>query len=133
MLGEPIGGGQGNRTGRRVIATEPNFKVEVSFEENSKLLGVEGINIGTYVSWTKPDGSLHGEGEGVFATLDGETVTWRGVGVGRYGQNGAIRYGGCVSYRTASSKLAKLNSFAGVFEFEVDNSGNTQSKVWEWK
>ena len=79
MLGEQIGEGRGERTARRVVCTEPQFKIEVSFEEMTKLLGIEGINIGTYISWSKPDGSLHGEGEGVFATTSGDIVTWKGI------------------------------------------------------
>ena len=59
MFGEEIGGGQGKRTGRRVIGTEP-LKVEASFEESTNLMGMEGVNIGTYVATTKPDGSLLG-------------------------------------------------------------------------
>jgi hypothetical protein len=133
MLGTQIGEGQGRRTGRRVVCTEPHFKVEVSFEERTRLLGAEGINIGTYVSMVKPDGSLYGEGEGVFATLDGETVTWKGMGIGRFGAAGAVSYRGCLSYSTTSSKLAPINAVAGVFEFEVDPNGNTASKTWEWK
>ncbi len=133
MLGEQFEEGRGKRTGRRVICTEPTFKVEVSFEENTKLLGVEGMNIGTYVSSTKPDGSLYGEGEGVFASMDGEIVTWKGMGVGRLGAGGAVSYRGCLSYSTTSSKLARVNTIAGVFEFEVDPNGNTVSKTWEWK
>jgi hypothetical protein len=133
MLGEQIGEGQGKRTARRVVCTEPRFKVEVSFEDMTKLLGIEGMNIGTYVSSSKPDGSLHGEGEGVFATANGEMVTWKGIGIGRFGAAGAVSYRGCLSYSTASQKLAKLNSVAAVFEFEVDANGNTHSKFWEWK
>jgi hypothetical protein len=132
MLGDLIAQGQGKRTGRRVICTEPAFKVEVSFEEMGKMLGVEGMNIGTYVSWPKPDGSLHGEGEGVIATAEG-MVTWRGIGVGKLSGTGAVSYRGVLSYSTPSAKLAKLNGTAGVFEFEVDADGNTQSKTWEWK
>src|SRR5438128_192137 len=117
MLGEQIGEGRGKRTARRVVCTEPIFKVEVSFEDMTKLLGVDGMNIGTYLSWPKPDGSLHGEGEGVFATVDGEMVTWKGIGVGRFGAAGAVGYRGMLSYSTRSQKLAKLNTIAGVFEF----------------
>jgi hypothetical protein len=91
------------------------------------------MNIGTYVSVPKPDGSLNGLGEGVFATMDGETVSWRGIGAGKFGEGGAVRYVGCLSYSTASSKLAHLNAVAGVFEFDVDAAGNTHSKIWEWK
>jgi hypothetical protein len=36
-------------------------------------------------------------------------------------------------YRTTSQKLARLNNICGAFEYEVDATGNTKSKVWEWK
>ena len=133
MLGELIGEGKGKRTGRRVVGLEPVFKVEVSFEDATTLLGTPGMNIGTYTSGPKPDGSLDGVGEGVFATLEGDTVTWRGIGAGQFLEGGAVRYVGCLSYSTASSKLAHLNKIAGVFEFNVDAAGNTTSKIWEWK
>jgi len=132
MLGEQIAEGRGKRTGRRVLETQPQFKVEVSFEDLSKVMGVEGMNIGTYVSWNKPDGSLDGMGEGVFATADGDFVTWKGLGVGRFVGGGAVQYRGCCSYSTTSTKLARMNSIAGVFEFNVDAEGNTHSKTWEW-
>ena len=133
MLGEQIGEASGKRTARRVVATEPTFSVEVSFEDAQKLLGVDGMNIGTYTAGNKPDGSLYGEGQGIFATMDGDIVTWKGIGIGRLQAGGAVSYRGCISYSTASAKLARLNSIAGVFEFDVDANGNTRSKVWEWK
>jgi hypothetical protein len=133
MLGDLIEQGQGKRTGRRVLCTEPTFKVEVSFEETTKIMGVDGMDIGTYVSYQKPDGSLHGTGEGVIATMEGEIVTWTGIGVGKLAAGGAVSYRGCLSFSTKSAKLARLNSTAAVFEFDVDASGNTASKMWEWK
>ena len=133
MLGEVIGEGKGKRSARRVVTIEPVFKVEVSFEDVSTLLGVPGMNIGTYVSVPKPDGSLSGVGEGVFATLEGDIVTWRGIGAGQFQEGGAVRYVGCLSYSTTSAKLAHLNKIAGVFEFSVDAAGSTESKIWEWK
>jgi hypothetical protein len=131
MIGNKIGEGTGKRTARRVICTEPNFKVEVSFEDTSKLLGVDGMNIGTYTTSTKPDGSLDGYGEGVFATLDGEFVTWKGLGVGHFAEGGAVHYTGVLSYSTKSAKLAKLNSIAAMFEFDVDPVGKTHSVIYD--
>ena len=133
MLGEQISEGRGKRTARRVVATQPTFSVEVSFEDAHTLLGVDGMNIGTYTSGNKPDGSLYGEGQGVFASMDGDIATWKGIGIGRLLGGGAVSYRGCISYSTASAKLARLNSIAGVFEFDVDANGNTHSKIWEWK
>jgi hypothetical protein len=115
------------------VATEPKFSVEVSFEDVQKLLGVDGMNIGTYTSGNEPDGSLYGEGQGVFATMDGDIVTRKGIGIGWLLAGGAVSYPGCLSYSTASAKLARLNSIAGVFEFDVDANGSTHSKIWEWK
>jgi hypothetical protein len=132
MIGELIAEGKGKRTARRVVETEPNFSIEVSFEDITTMLGFTGMNIGTYTSSNGPDGSLSGEGKGVFATPDGDFVTWKGLGVGKLGPDGAISYRGCLTYRTVSSKLARLNSIAGVFEFEIDPAGNTASKIWAW-
>ena len=131
MSGEKIGEGKGVRGVRRVLCTEPHFKVEASFEDTMKLLGVDGVNLGTYVSTTKPDGSLEGIGEGVFATLDGEFVTWKGMGVGRITGAGSVHYSGVLSYSTKSAKLAKLNSIAASFEFEVDAAGKTHSTIYD--
>ena len=131
MSGEKIGEGKGQRGMRKVLSTQPTFKVEVSFEETGKLLGAEGMNMGTYTATTKPDGSLEGIGEGVFATLDGEFVTWRGMGVGRFVEAGAVHYSGVLSYSTTSAKLAKLNSIAAVFDFDVDAAGKTHSTIYD--
>jgi hypothetical protein len=134
MLGELIAEGRGKRTGRRVLSTEGGgFKVEVSFESDGKILGHDSHELGTYWSELRPDGSLYGEGHGVVLTPDGGTATWKGAGVGKFGQGGAVSYRGAVYFTTATPKLARLNSCAVVFEFEVDPQGNTHTKNWEWK
>ncbi len=132
MLGEVIGESRGKRTGRRVLSTTP-FKVEVSLEASGKLLGIETNEIITYWSEARPDGSLYGEGQGIAITQDGEIATWKGQGAGKFVGGGAVSYRGAVYYSTASPKLARLNTVAAVFEFEADASGNTHSKLWEWK
>ncbi len=133
MLGEQISELTGKRTGRRVLSTDVGFKVEVSFEDSGKLLGQQVNNMGTYWSGPRADGSLYGEGQGVVITQDGEVATWKGQGVGKIQATGAVSYRGAVYYSTASAKLARLNTVAAVFEFEVDTSGNTRTKAWEWK
>ena len=134
MLGEQIGEGHGRRTARRVVRVDAPFQVEVSFEDQGTLLGVAGMNIGTYTSEPKPDGNLHGLGQGVFASLEGEMVTWKAIGVGKFLAGGSVRYVGAISYTTSSAKLARLNGLAGVFEFETDAEGKaTSSKTWAWE
>jgi hypothetical protein len=134
MLGELIGESRGKRSARRVVSAEGGcFKVEVSFEDKGTMLGGEANGIGTYTSGPGPDGTLSGEGHGVLLTPDGGVATWKGTGVGKFLAGGAVSYRGALFYSTATPKLARLNSIAAVFEFEVDAEGNTHSKLWEWK
>ena len=56
MLGELISEATGRRTGRRVIDGPGGApRVEVSFEDNGKLLGFDSNNIGTYWADVKPE------------------------------------------------------------------------------
>jgi len=132
MLGELLSETRGKRIVRRVLSTEPP-KAEVSFEDSGKILGVDSTGYGTYCATVRPDGTIYGEGEGLITTQDGEMATWKGSGLGRFKERGAVSYRGILYFRTASQKLARLNTVAGVFEFEVDPQGNTQTKTWEWK
>ena len=132
MLGELIYQGSGKRNVRRILSTEP-VKVEVTFEGGGKVLGVEAVEIGTYTSVIRSDGSIYGEGAGVLMTTAGDSITWKGAGVGTFKERGAVSYRGAIYYYTAAPKLSRLNTVASVFEFEADENGNTQSKAWEWK
>lgn len=132
MLGQLIGESTGRRLVRRALSTDPPT-VEVSFEDSGSMLGVATTGFGTYTATVRPDGSLFGQGTGVIATADGETILWQGSGLGHFGQDGAVSYRGMLFYRTPSQKLAVLNNTCGAFEYEVDPSGNTAVKVWEWK
>ena len=132
MLGEQIGETKGRRLVRRVISIDPPT-AEVSFEDAGQILGIPTTGMGTYTSTIRPDGSLFGHGEGLNMTQDGETVTWTGTGVGKFGPGGSVSYRGMLFFQTASQKLARVNNACGAFEYEVDASGNTVSKTWEWK
>lgn len=68
----------------------------------------------------RPDGTLYGEGQGVVLTGEGDTLTIRGIGTGSFRGGGAVGYRGWVIHHATSQKLARLNSVAGAFEFEVD-------------
>jgi hypothetical protein len=132
MLGEKIAETKGRRLVRRVLTVNPPT-AEVSFEDQGQILGVPTTGMGSYTAIIQPDGSVHGEGQGLNMTEDGEAITWTGTGVGHFGAGGAISYRGMLFFRTASQKLARINNVCGAFEYEVDASGNTVSKVWEWK
>ncbi|HUI84253.1 MAG TPA: hypothetical protein VL240_08520 [Candidatus Binatia bacterium] len=132
MLGDQLGESKGKRIVRRVLSVDP-VTAEVTFEDSGQILGVAMNGVGTYTSVIRPDGSIHGQGQGLIVTQDGEGVTWTGTGIGAFGAGGAVSYRGMLYYRTASQKLARLNNASAAFEFEVDGAGNTSSKVWEWK
>ena len=132
MLGEQIGETTGRRLVRRVVSIDPPT-AEVSFEDSGQLLGVPTTGMGTYTSVILPDGSLHGEGQGLNITQDGESITWTGTGLGKFGPDGSISYRGMLFLRTTSQKLARMNNACAAFEYDVDPSGNTISKMWEWK
>ena len=133
MLGEMVVELRGKRTGRRVLSVDNGFKVEVAFESTGKMLGIDVMEVGTYWSESRPDGSLYGEGHGVVIGADGNNATWKGQGVGRFVEGGGVSYRGAIYYSSASPRLARLNGVAAVFEFDVDAEGNTHSKLWEWK
>jgi hypothetical protein len=132
MFGEQIGETIGKRIVRRVISTDPPT-VEVSFEDSGRMFGVPTTGMGTYTSVIRQDGSIYGQGEGITTTQDGEGITWKGTGLGKFGPDGAVSYRGMLFFRTDSQKLARLNNACGAFEYEVDPSGSTISKIWEWK
>ncbi len=132
MLGELIGESRGKRIVRRVLSSDPP-KVEVTFEDSGKILGIEVQGFGTYESEIRADGSIYGEGHGVNMSATGDMLAWKGSGLGKFGEGGAVSYRGILYYRTPSPKLAKLNTVAGIFEYDVDAKGNTHAKVWEWK
>jgi len=132
MLGEVISETTGKRIVRRVLTMEPPT-VEVSFEDSGMILGAKTTGFGTYTSVVRADGSFLGEGQGFAFTQDGETISWKGSGLGKLKEKGAVSYRGILYFQTASQKLTRLNSVAAVFEYEVDPEGNSRTKSWEWK
>ncbi|MHA2069090.1 MAG: hypothetical protein ACXABY_32410 [Candidatus Thorarchaeota archaeon] len=133
MLGELIIEEQGKITAQKVL-DDTGPKMEASFQNSGKVLGVEATNLGTFSSVLTPAGVLYGEGRGVVMTKDKEMVTWKGAGVGRFaGQGTGVSWRGAVYFQTPSQNLSRLNSVAGAHEFEIDESGNVGVKIWEWK
>jgi|SRR5947209_4903664 len=132
MIGEQIGETKGKRSVRRVLSTDP-ATVEVTFEESGQMAGTPVSGMATYTSVVRPDGSIFGEGQGIYMSSNGESATWTGTGVGRFGSGGAVSYRGMLFFRSASPKLSRLNAVCGAFEYEADADGATATKIWEWK
>ena len=134
MLGEKIGELSGKVTTRRVLPNPGGGpKMEVSSEGSGTLLGVEEKDTLTYWTVVRPDGTVHGEGQGVSMGKQGEVATWVGQGVGTVKDDGGVSYRGAIYYQSSTPIWSRLNGVAVVFEYEVDAEGNAQGQFWEWK
>ncbi|MFD6968293.1 hypothetical protein OG756_33350 [Streptomyces sp. NBC_01310] len=134
MLGDLLGDEQGQTTGMRVLHTDDGLHpaMEVSFQATGTLMSAAVTDRGTYESVMRPDGSLYGEGQGIIMTREGDTVTWRGQGVGHFDDSGGVHWRGSIFYETGAPRFAELAGTAGVFEFDTDESGKMASKVYQW-
>ncbi|MEV6973912.1 hypothetical protein [Kitasatospora sp. NPDC093806] len=134
MLGDLLGETQGHDTGRRVLAAEDgHVVVEVSFEGTGNYYGTAVTGFGTYDSELGADGLLHGEGQGVDMTADGQTVTWHGIGLGHFTEGGGTSWRGSLFFSTSSAVFDRLNHVVGLFEYEVSADGKSTGKFYEWK
>lgn len=132
MLGEMIGELKGKITGNRVLPLECCPKIESSFQDTCKILDVEATGIGTFWAIIKEDGKLYGEGQGIITTTDCENITWTAQGIGKMKGKGT-EWRLSIFFNTSSKKLARLNHIIGLGELQIDEEGNTQENIWEWK
>jgi len=135
MLGEILFEERGRTSGVRVISSDANeTTLEVSLQTEGRILGVEQRSMWTYLSRTRSDGSIYGEGKGIMTTKDGDVIRMEGVGAapGMSG-DGSIRYRCGLHFQTNSQKFSKLNGVLGVAEYNVAADGTTVATVWEWK
>jgi hypothetical protein len=140
VLGELIEDLTGKITGHRIIDVE-GPKVERSFTMAGKFKEVEATDMGTF--WTvmrqgeQAEPIMYAEAQGVITAKDGDGMaTYTAQGIGRFTNQGKMRFHGSVFFRTRSTgagKLSFLDNMVGVFEYEGDEQGNCSAKVWEWK
>ena len=136
-LGDLIKEFRGKITGQRVLDVQVP-KIETSFTMEGNYRGNPCTEIGTYTSVLREVGVLHGEGQGILTTKDGQGMaTWTGQGIGRFTGPGKVSFRGSLFFKRPSTaeggKLSSLNNIVGVLEYEVDELGNCSSKIWEWK
>jgi hypothetical protein len=133
MLGEQLGEERGQVLLRRALPSDTNPKVEVTIQTEGRILDIDTTDMGTYVATVQPDGTLEGEGQGFVRGAGNEVATWKGGGVGHFTDDGGVSWRGAIYYRTQSPGLARLNGIAVLFEYDVDASGKTEAKIFEWK
>lgn len=136
MLGEQIGKEQGRVTSRRILPGDDYryVKMEITFEAQCTLLGVEGTDIGTYTIFERVADQVYGEGQGIFMAKSGEGAIWKGHGVGSVTADGGVKFAASAAFQAdASGKLARLNTVLVVIEHTASADGSASSTLWEWK
>jgi hypothetical protein len=133
MLGELIGEMEGKVSSQRVIDVK-GPTMETSVTASGRFRDVQVTETLTYVANTSSKGVLHGVGNGIITTEEGDIATYTGEGIGRSDASGVLKWRGAVFFETSSEgKLGFLNNIVGVFEAQVDAQGNFTDKTWEWK
>ena len=134
MLGDKVGESQGKVTGRRVLPSDGGGpRVEVSFAEAGKILGLDVHVLVTYNSQIQQDGSLFGEGQGMIMASNGEGASFVGTGAGRFTETGGTSFRGALYFQSSGATLSRLNGGAVVFENETGADDSTKTGLWEWK
>lgn len=132
MLGAELGQEYGRIIGQRVLDAE-GPKIESTFSAEGTYRGIEVTDLGTYLTIPRPGGALYGQGQGVLTTADGQIATWIAQGLGHFTAPRVIRFRGSILYHTDSTgTLAFTNNIVAVFEYEVNEVGNTSARNWEW-
>ena len=135
MLGEILFKEKGNTIGMRVLSADTEgVNVEITLQTKGQIGDVDETSVWTYTSLTRPDGSIHGGGQGFMTTSDGDVIGMLGVASAEaVGADGSIKYRGSLHFQSASGGFSHLVGTVGVFEYDVDAEGNTTATVWEWK
>ena len=137
MLGQKLGDENGRVTSRRVLDSgDPHYvKMEISFEAQGTLLGMQANNMGTYTVFNRVGSQIYGEGQGIVMTQDGNSAIWNGHGVGTpTGDGMGIKFAYSIAFQAEpTGKLAALNDVLVVGEHTAAGDGSTVSTYYEWK
>ena len=140
MLGELIYESTGKIVSQKVVDTGDinslSAKVELSYSGSGYMQGIGNVTeTWTFVNTHLSNNIIQGIGKGVIMTDDGNAVaTATELGRGFHMSPETIVYPGARVISTDSNgKLAFLNELVGVTEWEVDNLGNYNVKMWQWK
>jgi len=136
VLGDKIGEMTGRVISTRVLPGDDYrfIKMEITVQENGKILGVDGMNIGTYVVYERVPGQIYGSGQGLVEAGGGEGAIWNGHGVSKMaaGMQAAFRFS--LAFQAGQGgTLSRLNEVLVIGEHDVDTDGNTKTTLWEWK
>jgi hypothetical protein len=140
MLGDLILEHSGKVSSNRVLDSKKAKMENFVIASGKAKGGIDILVTITYWNIQCNDRLFYGEGNGQVTIRDDsdrgrDVVKVTEYGVGKsYGTTTMWR--GSAFYQTSSSynnRLSFLHGMVGVFETEVDESGNVTEKVWEWK
>ncbi len=145
MLGEYLGELQGKVITKRVIDVTNNPTLEITVLREGKLKDVDVIEMASYETSRKSDGTWHAHGKGFLTTVDNnQAITHQGNGIGKFTGPKVLEYRGSLFFNKSSAptsmvtssngKLGFLDNLVTVFEVE-DNVETTVNKIklWGWK
>jgi len=111
-------------------------KIQVSYSGTGKFAdGVVIRELWTFVNTHRLNGVIQGVGQGIMKTIDNKEIAMAtGYGRGFTGVGGKIVYPTAQLYSTNSTgRLAFLNYLVGFSQWQVDNSGKYNYKMWKYK
>lgn len=108
-------------------------ELEVSWSGNGTLNGnIPIMDFGTAWSTLKDDGYMYTKGHGILITFDNEIAKYTFSGIGKFNDDGKLRNLGSVNFDTTNTGvLSVLNNIVGVYADEIDQNGNSITKVWK--
>ena len=109
------------------------LELEVSWSGNGTLNGnIPIMDKGTAWSTFQDNGYMHTKGHGILITFDNEVAKYTFSGIGKFDDDGKLRNVGSVNFdATDTGVLSVLNNIVGIYADEVDQNGNSITKIWK--
>ena len=109
--------------------------MEVSWTGGGSFRGTTNVSdFGTVWVEFGTDGASRSHGQGIIMNEKGEVVTYTIQAIGTMGKDGYFRNHGTVFFNASSDgEFASLSKTVGVFADQINQKGNTITKIWELK
>jgi hypothetical protein len=135
MLGDLFYEAKGRVTSKRVLNLE-RVEIESSYFLEGKMRGIEVVEIGTFTSISTGTNDIFFVQGKDIVTVKGsedEMATVKAQGISKIRDSSKVICGSNFYSSSTTGRLSFLNNLVGVHEALVDNDGNINYKVWEWK
>ena len=115
------------------ISDIDKHQFEISWSGNGTVNGnVPVWESGTVWTTLKDDGYWYGEGQGLIIAFDNKVAKYTFSSVGKMDYDGKLRNLGSVNFdATNTGVLSVLNNIVGVYADEIDQNGNSITKIWK--